>query len=174
MTNQTIELMKTRRAIKSFNDQPVTEEQLDAILEAGIWAASGRGKQAPVSVAVTDPEIVSWMSKTNAGLMGGSGDPFYGSKCVVVVFTDGELFTGVEDGSLVIGNMMLAAHSLGVGSCWIHRAKEVFETPEGRQLMKKWGVPDSYVGVGNCVLGFWDGEYPGLKPRREGRIIKVK
>ena len=140
-------------------------------MNAGAYAASGMGQQASMMVAVQDPEVIAQMSGLNAGVMGMDIDPFYGAPTVVVVFADSNRLTYVEDGSLVIGNMMLAASSIGVDSCWVHRAKETFETEEGRALMKQWGVPDNYVGIGNCVLGYRTGSLPEAAKRKPGRIV---
>lgn len=171
--NDVIRTIRERRSIRSYKEEQITEEQLNAILEAGEYAASGMGEQKVVSVAVQDPEIIAQMSKLNAAIMGADIDPFYGAPTVVVVFGSTESATTVEDGSLVIGNMMLAASSIGVDSCWIHRAKEVFETEEGKALKAAWGLDESWVGVGNCILGYRDGELPEAADRLPGRIIRA-
>ncbi len=162
----------TRRSVRKYTDQPVEDAVLDKVLEAGLYAPSGMNNQAPVLVAVRDKTTRDQLSRMNAAVMGVSGDPFYGAPCVIVVLSDPEKMTWVEDGSLVLGNLMNAAHSLGLGSCWIHRARECFDTPEGKALLKKWGVPESYRGVGNCILGY-AAEEPVTNPRKEGRIIKI-
>ena len=162
----------TRRSVRKYTDQPVEDAVLDKVLEAGLYAPSGMNNQAPVLVAVRDKTTRDQLSRMNAAVMGVSGDPFYGAPCVIVVLSDPEKMTWVEDGSLVLGNLMNAAHSLGLGSCWIHRARECFDTPEGKALLKKWGVPESYRGVGNCILGYAV-EEPVTNPRKEGRIIKI-
>ena len=105
--------------------------------------------------------------------MGTDTDPFYGAPTVVVVFSDTKRPTHVEDGSLVMGNLLNAAHAVGIDSCWIHRAREVFETEEGKKMKKEWGIPDDYIGVGNCILGYRDCEYPEAAPRKEDYIIRV-
>lgn len=162
----------TRRSIRKYSDRPVEDEKLDKVLTAGLYAPTGMNNQAPVLVAVQDKETRDRLSRMNAAVMGASGDPFYGAPCVIVVLSDPERMTWVEDGSLVLGNLMNAAHSLGLGSCWIHRAKECFDTPEGKALLRAWGVPESYRGVGNCILGYAV-EEPEAKPRKSGRIIKI-
>ncbi len=172
MTNEVLKAIYDRRSVKKYTDKLVPAELLDEILKAGSWAANGKAWQAPVMVAVTDPETRETLRRLNAEILGNpDADPFYGAPVVVAVLSDSERFTYVEDGSLVIGNMMLAAYSLGVDSCWIHRAREVFETEEGKALKAKWGLGDNYIGVGHCILGYRDCEYPTPKPRREGRII---
>lgn len=162
----------TRRSVRKYSDRPVEEEKLDKVLTAGLYAPTGMNNQLPVLVAVRDKATRDKLSRMNAAVMGASGDPFYGAPCVIVVLSDPERMTWVEDGSLVLGNLMNAAHSLGLGSCWIHRAKECFDTPEGKALLKKWGVPENYRGVGNCILGY-AAEEPEAKPRKSSRIIKI-
>ena len=162
----------TRRSVRKYSDRPVEEEKLDKVLTAGLYAPTGMNNQLPVLVAVRDKATRDELSRMNAAVMGTSGDPFYGAPCVIVVLSDPERMTWVEDGSLVLGNLMNAAHSLGLGSCWIHRAKECFDTPEGKELLRAWGVPENYRGVGNCILGY-AAEEPEAKPRKLGRIIKI-
>lgn len=162
----------TRRSVRKYSDRPVEDEKLDEVLTAGLYAPTGMNNQAPVMVAVRDKATRDKLSRMNAAVMGASGDPFYGAPCVIVVLSDPERMTWVEDGSLVLGNLMNAAHSLGLGSCWIHRAKECFDTPEGKALLRAWGVPENYRGVGNCILGY-AAEEPEAKPRKSGRIIKI-
>lgn len=162
----------TRRSVRKYTDRQVEDEKLDKVLTAGLYAPTGMNNQVPVLVAVRDKATRDKLSRMNAAVMGASGDPFYGAPCVIVVLSDPERMTWVEDGSLVLGNLMNAAHSLGLGSCWIHRAKECFDTPEGKALLRTWGVPESYRGVGNCILGY-AAEEPEAKPRKSGRIIKI-
>ncbi|MBQ6496395.1 MAG: nitroreductase family protein [Firmicutes bacterium] len=171
--NETIRTINTRRSIRSYRNEQITDEQLKTILDAGSYAPSGMGQQASMMVAVQDPEIIAQMSGLNAQVMGMDIDPFYGAPTVVVVFADNNRLTFVEDGSLVIGTMMLAAASIGVDSCWIHRAKETFETEEGKALMRKWGVPEGYVGIGNCILGYREGDLPEAAERKPGRIVRA-
>lgn len=166
-------ILLERRSIRKYKDIPVPEELLDKVLEAGTYAPTGMNRQTPVIVAVTDKETVSLLEKENARVMGDeTKKPFYGAPVVITVFYNPEIYTSFEDGCLVMGNLMNAAKAVGLGSCWIHRAKEVFMTPLGKELMKKWGVPESFIGVGNCILGYAD-EEPQAKPRKEGYIIKV-
>lgn len=162
----------TRRSVRKYSDRPVEDEKLDKVLTAGLYAPTGMNNQLPVLVAVRDKATRDELSRMNAAVMGASGDPFYGAPCVIVVLSDPERMTWVEDGSLVLGNLMNAAHSLGLGSCWIHRTKECFDTPEGKALLRAWGVPENYRGVGNCILGY-AAEEPEAKPRKSGRIIKI-
>ena len=154
--------------------EQIREEALAAILEAGTYAPTGMGRQSPVIVAVQDPETRNALSRMNAAVMGRDGDPFYGAPTVVVVLADPEIGTYLYDGVLVMGNLMNAAQAVGVDSCYIFRAKEVFETAEGKALLRKWGIPERYVGIGNCILGYGA---PGGKqeaaPRKENYIVRV-
>ena len=161
-----------RRSIRKYKDTQVPDELLDQVLTAGLYAPSGMNRQNVVMVAVRDKETRDLLSKMNAAVMGREGDPFYGAPCVIVVLGDGEIYSPTENGSLVLGNLMNAAHALGLGSCWIHRAWQVFETQEGKALLRKWGLKESLVGIGNCILGYAD-EDPAPKPRLEGRIVKI-
>lgn len=168
-----IEILKQRRSIRKYETRQVPEDILDQILEAGTYAPTGMNRQSPVMVAVQDPEIIHLMEKENAKAMGSEdGTPFYGAPTVVVVFADTRCRTGFEDACLVMGNLLNAASILGIGSCWIHRAKEVFQTATGKSLMKKWGLDENYVGVGNCILGY-PAEAPTARPRKENYIIKA-
>lgn len=174
MDNETLRVLRERRSIRKYKKEQIKDEELDAILEAGTWAASGKNLQTAVMVVVQDQETIQLMSRLNAQIFGRPGtDPFYGAPTVVVVLADGEQPNWLQDGSLVLGNLMTAAASLGVGSCWINRAMELFEMPEGKALLAKWGLPETLRGVGNCILGYTEGEPPVPKPRKEGYIIRV-
>lgn len=166
------ENLKNRRSIRKYKPEQVSDAHLEAILEAGLYAPSGMNTQNTYMVAVRDKETRDQLSRMNAEVMGSTADPFYGAPCVVVVLVEPERYTAVEDGSLVLGNLMQAAYDIGVGSCWIHRARQMFEGEEGKALLRKWGLREDLIGVGNCILGYPD-EDPAPKPRREGRIIKV-
>ena len=166
------ENLKNRRSIRRYKPEQVSEDLLDAVLEAGLYAASGMNTQNTVMVAVRDKETRDQLSRMIAAVMGADSDPFYGARCVVVVLVDPERYTWIEDGSLVMGNLMQAASEAGLGSCWIHRAQQMFDSDEGKALLRKWGLREDLIGVGNCILGYAD-EIPAPKPRREGRIIKI-
>jgi len=161
-----------RRSIRKYTDAQVPDELLDKVLEAGLYAPTGMNRQNVIMVAVRDRETRDLLSKLNAQVMGATNDPFYGAPCVIVVLGDPENYPIVENGSLVLGNLMNAAHALGLGSCWIHRAKQVFDSNEGKALLKKWGLPEHLQGVGNCILGY-SAEEPEARPRLDGRIVKV-
>lgn len=171
--NEVLNAIRTRRSVRKFRPDPVPAELLDQILEAGTWAASGRGRQPVIILAVTDQETRDMLSRWNAGILGSTADPFFGAPVVLVVLAQKDISTHVYDGSLVMGNLMLAAHSLGLGSCWIHRAKEEFETPEGKALLEKLGVEGEYEGIGHCILGWPDGDAPAPKPRKENWIYRI-
>lgn len=169
-----IKNMLTRTSVKKYKPDPVSKEILDQIIEAGTYAPTGRNAQSPIILAVTNKQVRDELSKLNAKVLGAEGiDPFYGAPVVLVVLADKRCNTRVYDGSLVMGNLQLAAHALGVGACWIHRAKEVFEKPEGQALLKQLGIEGEYEGVGNCVLGYPDGEVPPVKPRKENWVYYV-
>lgn len=168
---ETIQDLKTRRSMKKYRPDQITKNELVQVLEAGMNAPSGMGRQSAVMAVVQDPETLKKLSSLNASIMGVSSDPFYGAPTVIVVLADSTVPTYREDGSLVMGNLLNAAHALGLGSCWIHRAKEVMATPEGQELLKKWGLDSRYVGIGNCILGYGDGPEPQAKPRKENYII---
>lgn len=173
LMNETLNTLETRRSIRSYRSEQVPEDVLEEILRAGTYAPTGMGMQSPVMVVVQDPGMIGKLSELNAAVMGTDSDPFYGAPTVIVVLADKERGTCVEDGSLVMGNLMNAAASLGIGSCWIHRAREVFAGNEGKELMKTWGLdPEKYIGVGHCILGY--AAEPGkAKPRKEGYVIRV-
>lgn len=171
--NKTLEDLKSRRSCRAYTAQQVSKEELDQVLEAGMYAPTGMGRQSPIMVAVQDPDTVRELSRLNARVMGSSTDPFYGAPTVIVVLADPEIGTYREDGSLVMGNLLNAAHAVGLGSCWIHRAREVFDSPEGKALLKKWGVPEKYVGIGNCILGYAAQPAAAPKPRKADYIFRV-
>lgn len=172
--NETIENLMTRRAIRSYKDRMPEMELVEKVAEAGTYAPTGMGRQSPVIVAVTDKAVRDRISRLNARVMGSDKDPFYGAPVVLVVLADRSVPTHVYDGALVMGNMLNAAHALGLGSCWIHRAKEVFDSEEGKALLKEWGIEGDYEGIGNCILGYPAGEYPSPAPRKEGYVRFIK
>lgn len=165
--------MKTRRSIRKFKPDMVPADVLDQIIEAGTFAANGRGLQSPIIIAVTNKEMRDKIMEMNR-MIGGweeGFDPFYGAPVILIVLADASCPTAVYDGSLTMGNLMLAAHDLGIGSCWIHRAKEEFESPEGKQILKDLGITGDYEGIGHCILGYADCEEPTAAPRKENYVI---
>lgn len=169
--NQTIDTIKTRRSIRRYKPDMLPRETIDQIIEAGLYAASGMNTQNTVIIAITDKETRDRLACDNAAVMGADRDPFYGAPVVLVVLASRERGTYVHDGSLVMGNLMLAAHALGVGSCWIHRAKETFDQPAWKEWLASLGLEGDYEGIGNCILGYTDGDEPAAPARREGRVF---
>ena len=174
--NDIINAMKERRSIRKFKPDMPEKADLEQIVEAGLYAASGMGKQAGMIIAVTNKEIRDKLAEANRKIGGWKEgfDPFYGAPVVFVVLADKNAFTYVYDGSLVLGNMMLAAHSLGLGSIWIHRAKEEFEQDEWKQLLSELGVDGDWEGIGHCAVGYIDGDAPAAAPRKDGRVHWVE
>lgn len=172
--NETIENLKTRRAIRSYQSTVPDKELLAQVIEAGTYAPTGMGRQSPIIVAVTDKAVRNRLSQLNAAVMGADNDPFYGAPAVLVVLADRSVPTYLYDGSLVMGNLMNAAHALGLGTCWIHRAKEVFDSEEGKALLKEWGIEGDYEGIGNCIIGYPAQENPQPKPRKENYVYYVE
>ena len=171
--NETLQTMFSRRSVKKYQDKPVAKELLDTIVQAGLCAPSGLNKQAPIILVVTNKEVREELSRLNAGKDPFlRKDPFYGAPAVLVVLADKSIPTAIYDGSLVMENMLLAAHSLGLGACWIHRAKETFEMPEGKAILKKLGIEGEYEGIGNCIVGYPD-IVPEDKPRKANRVYYI-
>lgn len=164
----------TRRSVRKYKPDMVPQEKLDKILEAGTYAATGMGRQSPIILAVTDKAMRDRLSKMNAAIMGVDSDPFYGAPVVLVVLADKNVPTYIYDGSLVMGNLMNAAHAEGIASCWIHRAKEEFNSEEGKKILKDLGITGDYEGIGHCILGYADGDEPAAKLRKENYVYSVK
>ena len=171
--NNALEVLKSRRSIRSYQDKVPEKELIAQIVEAGTYAPTGMGKQSPIIVAVTNRDTRDQLAEMNAKIMGVDTDPFYGAPVVLVVLADKQYPTYLYDGSLVMGNLMNAAQAVGLGSCWIHRAKEVFETPEGKALLKEWGIEGDYEGIGNCIIGYSAQETPQAKPRKPDYVPGV-
>ena len=174
--NEVIKAMKERRSIRNFKADMPAKADLDLMVEAGLYAANGRGRQAVITIAVTDKELRDKLSAVNNEIMGGQegNDPFYGAPAILIVLANKEVPTAPYDGSLVMGNLMLAAHSLGLGSIWIHRAKEEFEMSEYQKLLKDLGIEGEWEGIGHCAVGYIDGENPAAAPRNDGRVFWVE
>ena len=171
--NELERLLITRRSCRAYKPDAIPEDVLERILEAGKYAPTGRNRQAPIIIAVTNREMRDRMSKLIAAVMGVDSDPFYGAPVVLVVLAKKEVPTYIYDGSLVMGNLMNAAHSEGVGSCWIHRAREVFPSEEGKEILRSLGIEDEYEGIGNCILGYPEVLNKNIIPRRDGRVYRV-
>lgn len=169
-----IDEMCERRSVRKYKPDMIPDDVLEKIIKAGTYAPTGMGRQSPIIVAVTDKKMRDKLSKMNAHVMGSDGDPFYGAPVVLVVLADKSMPTYIYDGSLVMGNLMLAAHSEGIASCWIHRAKEEFESDEGKEILKELGITGDYEGIGHCILGYSDEEPKATKPRKENYVYYVK
>lgn len=171
--SEVLSKIRSRRSIRRFKPDMIPHDVLEQIVTAGTYAPTGRNLQSPIILAVTNREIRDRLSALNASIMGASNDPFYGAPVVLVVLADRACRTYLYDGSLVMGNLMLAAHELGVGSCWIHRAKEEFDLPEGKQILADLGIEGDYEGIGHCILGYPDGEVPEVRERKENWVYWV-
>ena len=171
--NETLQTLVGRRSCRSYRPDPIPQEILDQILTAGTYAATGMGKQSPIMIAVTDKAVRDQLSRMNAAVMGADSDPFYGAPVVIVVLANRAIGTHLYDGSLVMGNLMNAAHALGLGSCWIHRAKEEFDSEEGKALLASLGIEGDYEGIGHCILGYPAGPYRPAAPRKENYIYRI-
>ena len=174
METNFLEIIRTRRSCRSYKPEQITDDQLNLVLEAGTYAPTSRGLQSPFIVAVQNKELLNRLAKMNAEVMGVTTNPYYDAPTYILVFVPEDAPNGVQDASLVMENMMLAAHAQGLGSCWIHREREMFATEEGKELMAQWGLPEGLVGIGALSLGYPDGEPSPAKPRKEGytRVIK--
>ena len=169
-----MEAMLTRRSIRKFKPDMVPREMIDQILEAGTYAATGMGKQSPIIIAVTQKELRDRIAGENAKIMGSDTDPFYGAPVILIVLADKNVPTHVYDGSLVMGNLMLAAHALGLGSCWIHRARDEFESPQGKAFLQSLGIEGDYEGIGHCAIGYADMADPRPAPRKKSYLYYVE
>ena len=170
--NDVIKAMLERRSIRKFKPEVPKKEHLEQIIEAGLYAANGMGRQAAIVVAVTNREIIEKLSKVNAEIWGKEGiDPFYGAPAILIVLAEKDWRNAAYDGSLVMGNLMLAAHSLGLGSIWINRAKQEFEMEEWKAWLKSIGVEGEWQGVGHCAVGYIDGDIPKAAPRKANRVF---
>ena len=174
MEKNFLEIIRTRRSCRSYKPDQITDEQLSVVLEAGTYAPTSRGLQSPFIVAVQNDVLKERLAKMNAEVMGVTTNPYYDAPTYVLVFVSEDAPNGVQDASLVLENMMLAAHAQGLGSCWIHREREMFATEEGKELMRQWGLPEGLVGIGALSLGYPDGEPSLAKPRKEGyaRVVR--
>lgn len=173
--NETMETLLNRRSIRKYKSEQIKDEELNAVLEAGKYAPSGGNQQSALFIVVQNKDVIKKISKMNAAVMGKENiDPYYGAPTVILVLADKSKATPVEDASIALCNMYNAAYSLGLGSCWIHRTREMFESEEGKKLLKEWGVEGDYIGVGSCILGYPDCELPKPAPRKDNFVIMVK
>lgn len=171
--NETLKVLKERRSIRKFTDRMPGKAEIEQVIEAGLYAPSAMGRQATKIIAVTSKELRNKISKMNAEIAGKTGDfdPFYGAPVILIVLADKKEVNSIYDGSLVMGNLMNAAHSLGLANIWIHRAKEEFESAEGRAILKELGIEGDWEGIGHCALGYTDAPLPKAAPRKDGRVI---
>ena len=174
MDNEVLKNIRERRSIRSYKKDPVDENLLDAVLEAGTWAPSAMDRQPSTIVCVTDKEDRDRLSRMNAEIMGTDRDPYYGAPVIILVLGERSVSTYIQDGSLVLENIMLAAHSLGLGSCWINREAEMFDSREGKELLEKWNLPSTLGGVGALALGYIDGDVPKARERKKNYIVKIR
>lgn len=170
---ETLTTLKTRRSCRAYKPELIEEEKLNAIMEAGTYAATGMGKQSPIIISVTNKEVRDQLSKMNAAIMGVDFDPFYGAPQLLIVLADKAVPTYLYDGALVMGNLMNAAADLGVASCWVHRAKEEFESEEGKAILKKLGIEGDYEGIGHLILGYAAKPGNAPAPRKANYIYKI-
>lgn len=170
--NKALEAIYNRRSIRKYKPEQISKEELEAVLKAGVCAPTGMNRQSPIIVVVQDREEIAYLSKLNAAVNNWESDPLYGAPTVLIVLAEASSPYAVQDGSLVMGNLMNAASALGLGSCWINRAREVFDSPDGKALLKKWGIEGEYTGIGNCILGYPDEERE-MKPRKENYVYYV-
>ena len=174
METNFLDIIRTRRSCRSYKPQQITDEQLNVVLEAGTYAPTSRGLQSPFIVAIQNKDLLKQLAEMNAEVMGTTTNPYYDAPTYILVFVPDGFANGVYDAALVLENMMLTAHAQGLGSCWIHREREMFATEEGKELMKQWGLPDGLIGIGALALGYPEGEPAPAKPRKEGytRVIR--
>ena len=181
MNKEALENLKTRRSTRNFKKEQIKDEELDIVLEMGTYAPTAMNMQSPLIVAVQDKEDIATLNRLSAEIMGNNPRPgtlpYYGAPTIIIVFATKRArneFLGILDAANVTTNMLNAAHAVGLGSVWIHRSKEIFESEEGKALLKKWGINEEVMGVSSIALGYYDGDYPEAKPRREGYIVKIK
>jgi len=172
--NETMTTLLNRRSIRAFRAQQISDEELNAVLEAGKYAPSGANQQSALLIVVQDPQARATITRMNQAVNGSDDDPYYGAPTIIIVLADPTKVTPVQDASLVLGNMFNAAHSLGLGSCWVNRERQMFETDEGKALLAAWGVAGEYIGVGACALGYPAGEHPQAAPRKDGYVVMVR
>ena len=173
MKTEFLDMLLTRRSVRAYKPDPVPTALLEEVLRAGTYAPTGGGRQSPVLVAVTDKAARDEISRLNAAVMGKDTDPYYGAPVLVLALADPASSTWVEDASCALENMMLAAHALGLGSIWVHREREIFDSEAGKALLRAWGLPETLRGVGSIALGYASGPAPAPAPRKDGYIVRV-
>lgn len=171
--SDTLNVLLERRSIRAYKPGQISDAELQSVLSAGLAAPSAMNRQPTVLLVVQNKKTIEMLSKLNAAVMGKDIDPFYGAPTVIAVLADRSVPSYKEDGTLVLGNLLNAAKAAGLGSCWINRAREVFEMPEARAILREKGIGDEYIGVGHCILGYADGEEPAAPELRDGRVFKI-
>ena len=171
---EALETLKTRRSVRKYKSDMIPKDIIEKIIEAGTYAPTGMNRQTPIIIAVTNKEVRDKLSKLNASFMGLENDPFYNAPVVLIVLAERSFPTYVYDGSLVMGNLLNAAKACGVSSCWIHRAKEEFETEEGKQILKELGIEGDFEGIGHCILGYADDDEPAPAPRKDNYVYWIE
>ncbi|SBW06316.1 Nitroreductase [uncultured delta proteobacterium] len=174
MNTEALKVLKERRSVRKYKPQQITDAELDAVLEAGTYAPSGKGKQPCIIIAVQNKDDIAQLSKMNAAVWGKNIDPYYGAPTILLVLSNTESSTPVEDGSAVITYLTVAAAAVGLGTCWVNRERQMFESAEGKALLQKWGVTGEYIGIAACSLGYIEGEPPKPMKRKDGYIVRVK
>jgi nitroreductase len=172
--NETMKTLLNRRCMRAYKPEQITDEELNAVLEAGKYAPSGANRQSALFIVVQDAKTMKVISQMNQEIAGADSDPYYGAPTVILVLADRTVTTPVEDASLALGNMFNAAHSLGLASCWVHRERQMFESEAGKALLDKWGVVGDYIGVGACTLGYPAAEHPAAAPRKDDFVFMVR
>lgn len=174
MEKDILECIRTRRSIRRYKKEQISDDELNKVLEAGTWAPTSKGQQQPFIVAVQKPVLMEKLIKMNAEIMGVTSNPYYDAPTIILVFAPTDYGKGLQDGSCILENMMLAAHAIGLGSCWINREIEMFQTEEGKQLMKEMNLPDGLMGIGALSLGYPASFPPTVKARKDNyaRVIK--
>ncbi|MBO4330682.1 MAG: nitroreductase family protein [Oscillospiraceae bacterium] len=174
MKNEALEVLRNRRSIRRYKSEQITEAELNAVVEAGTYAPTGKGTQGVKIVVVQSPEYVAAVDELNAKILNQPGShPYYGAPTILLIFETDECVTHVLDGAAVCTNLLNAAYAAGLGSCWINRCKQMFELPEGKELLREWGLPDTLTGVASIALGYAEGEAPTPKPRKPDYVVKV-
>lgn len=174
MKTETLEVLKERRSIRKFKPEQITDAELEAVLEAGTYAPSGKNRQPCIIIAVQNKDDIAALSTMNAAIWGKDKDPYYGAPTILLVLSDTNTTTPVEDGSAVTTYLTVAAAAAGLGTCWVNRERQMFDSEEGKALLRKWGVTGEYVGIAACSLGYIDGENPKALKRKDGYTIRVR
>lgn len=173
MKQEAMNVLLTRRSVRQYQARQVSEQELDQVLQAGLYAPTGKNVQGVELVAVQEKKLRDRLAALNKSFWDKDMDPYYGAPTIILVLADTVRYTWVEDGSCALCNMLNAAHALGLGACWIHRVREMFDLEEGKAYLRQWGLPESMRGVGSVALGYPAGPELRPLPRKDGRVIKL-